>query len=203
MRVEASVFVVAAVFVGCGPSAVRPPQVDPDAATAEAIKKLDSDGDGALSESELADCPALRDASVEYDLDRDGKITHPEMLERLTAMYKSEVGLTEASCKVYFNRNPLVGAKVRYVPETFLGNDTKVAEGTTDETGYTALAIPDSELPEDLHGLGMMQVGLYRVEITHPEVTIPAKYNTETTLGFELHPANHEEPHSIWPLSPK
>ena len=31
-----------------------------------------------------------------------------------------------------------------------------------------------------------MQPGLYRVEITHPTVTLPAKYNTETTLGREV-----------------
>ena len=58
---------------GCGPSAVRPPSVDPTKATDEAIATLDRDGDGALSQTEIADCPALRDAAIEYDLDRNQK----------------------------------------------------------------------------------------------------------------------------------
>ena len=31
-----------------------------------------------------------------------------------------------------------------------------------------------------------VQQGLFRVEITHPTVTIPAKYNIETKLGKEV-----------------
>ena len=39
-----------------------------------------------------------------------------------------------------------------------------------------------------------MRVGIYRVEITHPTKKIPAKYNTETELGFEFHQTNHVQP---------
>ena len=32
--------------------------------------------------------------------------------------------------------------------------------------------------------------GTYRVEITHPTINIPAKYNTATTLGYETERGN-------------
>ena len=33
-----------------------------------------------------------------------------------------------------------------------------------------------------------IELGIYRVGITHDDVETPAKYNTETELGFELSP---------------
>ena len=47
------------------------------------------------------------------------------------------------------------------------------------------MRIAEEDLPESQKGMVGIHNGTYRVEITHPEVSIPAKYNTETTLGFE------------------
>jgi hypothetical protein len=46
----------------------------------------------------------------------------------------------------------------------------------------------DKELPNDLKGSRLMQPGLYHVEITHPTVTLPSRYNAATELGFEVDP---------------
>ena len=48
--------------------------------------------------------------------------------------------------------------------------------------------VDDSELPSNQAGLVGVQLATYRVEITHPEITIPAKYNTNTTLGYDSQP---------------
>lgn len=60
------------------------------------------------------------------------------------------------------------------------------ADGTTSDNGTALLAIDKSNLPADLQNLRGVQQGMYRVEITHPAVAIPAKYNSVTTLGVEV-----------------
>jgi hypothetical protein len=41
-------------------------------------------------------------------------------------------------------------------------------------------------------GAKLMFPGLYLVEITHPQVQLPARYNTATELGCELNPLSRE-----------
>jgi hypothetical protein len=42
-------------------------------------------------------------------------------------------------------------------------------------------------------------IGMFRVEITSPDVKIPAKYNTETTLGVEVSPVTN--PYQSGPIT--
>ena len=44
--------------------------------------------------------------------------------------------------------------------------------------------------PRNAPNIPLMQPGLYHVEITHPSTKIPAKYNTQTTLGIEITSGN-------------
>ena len=37
-----------------------------------------------------------------------------------------------------------------------------------------------------------MQLGYYRIEVTSDNKKIPAKYNTETTLGLEVSPISDD-----------
>ena len=39
-----------------------------------------------------------------------------------------------------------------------------------------------------------IRASLYKVRITHPKVDLPAKYNDETTLFFELSPMEMIDP---------
>ena len=47
-------------------------------------------------------------------------------------------------------------------------------------------SIPKDLLPASQQGTHGMQVGLYRVEVIHPERNIAAKYNTDTELSVDL-----------------
>ena len=80
------------------------------------------------------------------------------------------------------NGKPLAGAEVKFVPETFLGDDIKTASGKTNQAGMARLSVATTSRA-DPPGVAF---GLYRVEITKPGDNIPAKYNTETTLGQEV-----------------
>ena len=85
-------------------------------------------------------------------------------------------------CRVTHNGQPLAGAKVVFVPEKFLGGALQSGTGITSKAGFANVTSPHAADPS-LEGLSP---GFYRVEITKEGEKIPAKYNTETTLGREI-----------------
>ena len=187
---------------GCGGFA--PPSVDPALAANTAMSQYDKNGDGELDREELAACPALIDALVEYDLNGDKQISHEKLTVIQKKMYNSEISLTATYCRVTLNGKPLQGAKVLFIPEGFLGENTTLpAEGVTDGSGMTDMSVPVEELPEELKRYRKLHAGVYRVEITHPEVELPARYNTESELGYEVHPDAHGGSHAVFDLKSK
>jgi hypothetical protein len=181
---------------GCGGiagSSVKPPSVNSKRAADKVIELYDKDSNGLLSVSELTACPALLAALANYDTDGDKQLSREEIVNRLTDMYSQKTGLTQFRCQILLDGRPLRGAHVRLIPEEFLGGDVKAADGDTDGSGTVTLGIADSDLPAKARGLKLMQLGVYRVEVTHPPTKIPSKYNTQTTLGYELYGANRDE----------
>jgi hypothetical protein len=179
---------VLAAVAGCssGPPRVAQAKIDPAAAAKAALEMYDTDKDGSLSAQELAKCPALAKSMARFDTNKDGRLTADEIAARIRTWQEQRVGLMRFSCRVLRNRAPLAGAVVRFVPEPFLGTELKPASGTTDATGMAFLSVDAKSLPDDMKGLTGIQPGLYKVEITHPKITLPAKFNTETTLGQEV-----------------
>lgn len=90
-------------------------------------------------------------------------------------------GIKPCSYDFSFKGRPLADAKVRLVPEPFLADLLGVAEGVTNSNGTAALKIASRTRTG-------APFGYYRLEVTSDKVKIPAKYNTETTLGVELSP---------------
>jgi hypothetical protein len=84
---------------------------------------------------------------------------------------------------VTLDGRPLVGAEVTLVPEEFLGTDHKSAKATTDPGGDFRLKTAG------INSIGA-QPGVYRIQVSKKDAAgkemIPARYNTETTLGVEL-----------------
>jgi hypothetical protein len=164
-------------------SPVLPPALKPQEAAQAALAAYDADGDGVLSAEELRKAPGLRAA----DRNKDGRVTAEEIAERIAQWQADDIGMTTVVCTVLFDGRPLEGATVTFVPEAFQGEAVKPASGVTQASGRTGLVIDDELLPRDQKGLRGVQPGFYRVEITHPSIPIPARYNTETTLGYEVH----------------
>jgi hypothetical protein len=178
--------VLAMFLCGCGGlSTVEPPDVDASAAGAAAIVTYDKDADGYLSEEELMGLPALTLASA--DKDKDGKVSADEIAERIRLWSDGETGLMTFYCNVTLDGRVLEGAEVKLDPEPFLGDAVKPASGVMRSDG-AILKIDPELLPEDLKMMRGVQPGLYKVRITHPSAKIPARYNTETTLGQEVVP---------------
>ena len=139
------------------------------------------DKDGKISGAELDKCPALKAAMAQIDTTGEGSITAAKITARIRAWQDSKLGRMSLSCTVLHNGKPLSDAEVKFVPEKFLGENIKTASGKTDQNGMAMMSVPTTGR-EDPPGVAP---GLYRVEITKGS-EIPAKYNSETTLGQEV-----------------
>ena len=179
------------VLVGCAqhPPAVELPSVDGGDVATFAMEHYDANQDGVINASEMASCPPLVVARASYDADKNGELTAAEINARVTSLYGPSTALTSVDCTVTLNGRPLQGATVKFRPAEMLGSSIRPAQGLTDQSGTARMALGDDELPGDLKGTALVHPGLYHVEITHSQVTILAKYNTDTTLGFEVDPS--------------
>lgn len=179
------------VLTGCSGGAQRfeAPSVDHDAAAQQAVELYDKDGNGALSEGELAACPAILGKLSFYDANGDKKVDKDEIATHLKKLLAGTGG-TQLNAMVSYKGKPLSGAEVVLEPEPFLGDEVQSARGVTDSSGSAQLAIPPEFMPEHAQRLKAVHYGLFKVRITHPSVSLPPKYNSETELGYETEPGN-------------
>jgi hypothetical protein len=167
---------------GCGgqPSPrVLPRDIAADAGQ-RAMELYDANKDGFLDHGELEKVPGLKAALKQVDTNGEGKITADKINARIASWKESMDGRRQITCRVRNRGKPLVGATVTFVPETFLGENLKSASGTTDAHGRCGLR----EIGEQ--GPPGVSPGFYRVQITKSGEDIPAKYNSETTIGQEV-----------------
>jgi hypothetical protein len=186
--VRAIPVLLAVVLTGCNrgqPPPVLMPNVSPEEAAKAAMSSFDADRDGALDAKELEKSPGLLSCLKSWDLNADGKLDQQEILSRIEAHRKTQVGLQSVTCEVSFNGTPLEGAKVTFVPERFLGPNVKPATGISDQHGLVLLQIEGEELP-GVH-VGVFQVEVSKLDAAGKEM-IPEKYNTQTILGQEVMP---------------
>ena len=175
-------------IAGCTgrPSRIKPPVIDPDKAGQMAIAQYDADADGALSAEELDQCPGIKRATAIYDPNSDQSVSAGEIAERIRTWQDSKVGIMSMACTVRLDGLPLEGATVQFIPERYLSEAVKPASGTTDMSGRATISVTDADLSEDQKGLVGVHIGVYKVQVTHPERSIPSKYNTDTNLGQEV-----------------
>jgi Ca2+-binding EF-hand superfamily protein len=181
---------VVVVGVGCSnrPAAVKPVSVDAAEAGQAAISLYDRNSDSKLEASELTNVPGVLRYLGLYDTDKDGKVSADEFAARFKKWEQDQLGMRELVAIVTLDGKPLVGATVRFIPEPYLGPNVKPATGETDDQGIAMIAMSDEDTPERFRATSVRGVtgGTYKVEVTHPEKKLPAKFNTETTLGEEV-----------------
>jgi hypothetical protein len=129
----------------------------------------------------------LKAATEMLDTDGDGQVSASEIAERIRTWQTTKAGLISFLCRVTLNGQPLEGATVTFEPESFLGNDMQTAIAVTGSNGFGSPSIPKENRPSPTTPSGL-QLGFYRIRISklvNGEETIAAKYNTETTLGLQ------------------
>ena len=164
------------------PHVIHPPAIDAKEAGAKAIEMFDANKDGKISGAELDKCPGLKAAIDQVDKSGKKEITADMIAARIQAWLDSKLGRMSLGIRVMHNGKPLAGAEVKFVPEKFLGDKIPAAVGKTDDNGQAMLSVP---VRGSMEPPGVAP-GLYRVEITKAGEDIPAKYNTETSLGQEV-----------------
>jgi hypothetical protein len=184
------IVLISVLATGCsgGPERVKPPKINASSAANQSMELYDKNHDGKLSQEELGKCPGVLINIDTYDLNHDKMIDEEEFRSHLADLLKSGTGGTELGCNVSYQGKPLAGATVVFEPEPYLGSDIQTAEGVTSNYGSANLGIPAEKVPAALRSIKLIQYGTFKVRITHPTIKIPAKYNTETTLGYETHP---------------
>jgi hypothetical protein len=184
-KVTCAALLLAWAVAGCSqlPSRIDPPAFDAEGAGEEAIATYDQDADGRLSGDELKKCPGILAAMDKFDTDGDASVTAEEIAQRIGDWGESGIGITSVSFIVMMDGEPFVGARAELEPEPFLGPGCKKAVGIVRATGNVYPSADASDLPDGVRS-GMV-FGIYKVKITHPDQTVPARYNTNTELGIE------------------
>ena len=179
-------------LAGCDrkPTRAEVPALDPSSIASGAMAAYDTNGDGSIAGDELEKAASVTDHPQLHvkviDKNTDGQISKDEIQSRVQTWIDHKTGFLTFSCFVKMDGQPLEGATVKYVPEPFMGGVVDQAQGVTDANGGAVMAIAQDKLPANLKGAHGMRTGFYKVEITHPATSIPAKYNTETILGHEV-----------------
>ena len=183
-RLAARIFVLAFVVScwGCGTKGPGRPGFDPEASAQQALATYDANSDQSIDEEEVKKSPGLTAAFKSIDTDSDGKLTAEEISTRVN-YYKSAPSIViSGSTRVTYKGRPLPDARVVFEPEPFLGSDFVSCEGTTDFNGIASVQGADPNYPG-------LYLGFYTVRITkakqNGDEMLPAKYNTESILGYE------------------
>jgi EF hand len=162
-------------LVGCGPS-LRGPSYYPSAMAREAIRLYDTNNDGKLDTNELKHCPALADALAVLDTNNDKCIDEAELTAAMQTFVTQNAGVNVMDIRVSKDGKPVVGATVKLIPEPFMLGSVEAASGVTNADGMVRPQIEGLRIPG-------VRLGFYRAEVTREGETIPAKFNTKTTLG--------------------
>jgi hypothetical protein len=171
---------------------IVPPPIDANAAGEEAVKLYDANHDGKISGAELDKVPSLLKGLTNFTppCTKEKGVTAADITTRIKAWQETRTGrVGGVVCKVTRKGKDLAGANVKFVPEKFLGGSMPECSGTTGPDGSAQISVPLTG-PDDAPGV---PPGYYRVEVTMPDGSIPAKYNTQTIFGEEIFPDKRRE----------
>ena len=173
---------------GCnqGPARLLLPDLDPAASAELAMAEFDSDGSGSLSQSELESCPAIGTALDRFDFDGNGEVSAEEIEQRMEEWIEKKSASIPITLKVTLDGKGLGDAQVDFIPMDMMGEAGFAGSGLTEPSGMARISPNLDEAPEAYKRMKGIPPGLYSIKVSHPEQSIPAKYNEETILGVEV-----------------
>jgi hypothetical protein len=173
--------VVVPFLAGCSAGSVSDaPQATYDAAgiSQAALNNVDRNKNGQIEGAELDASPALKSALPAIDKNNDRSLSASEIQQRVEQYAK--LGTISLSCTVTLDGQPLSEATVSFEPEPYMGTSLKSGTTTTDKDGLSGTFQVDGR------SFASLPPGLYRIRVTKDGAPIPARYNTQTTLGREV-----------------
>lgn len=192
-RTKHNLAAVAAMFAlvsGCDSPPSRIYQIDASSTTLAAalIDEGDKDKNRALSTDELKSMPYVAPMAAAYDANRDHLLSEQEIADRLgSVVFDPRKALATGEFVVTRKGSPLAGAEVRLLPAPGLVDYLPIATGKSNRDGIARMTMEAEHRPANAPNVaGLIRPGLYRIEVTHPSIPVPAKYNEQTTLGVEV-----------------
>ncbi|MDZ4782518.1 MAG: hypothetical protein SGJ19_19905 [Planctomycetia bacterium] len=173
------------IFSGCLGSPAPPPMpsFDPAGSAAAALEQYDANQDGKLDAGDLAKCPALAISLAELDTNGDKALDTGEIAARIQSYAEGGVARKMFTAQLLLDGRPLDAAEVKFIPEKFMLGAVVEGTGTSNDSGGVTMTSPGADPP----GIG---VGFYRVEVSKKDTsgkeTVPAKFNTESSVGIEV-----------------
>jgi hypothetical protein len=161
--------------IGCGNSSSSQlaRKAAPAEAAAAAIQAYDTNGDGKLSQEELAKAPALAAGLARVDSNHDGYITRDELQARLQAVDDGPKLIGLVGNVLTAKRRPVDGATVTLIPEPFMGSGLQSYTGTSDKSGTCQFKGAETSLPG-------LPTGYYQAKVVDPQL------NIDQVLGCEV-----------------
>ena len=157
------------------------PAFDAASSGQQAVSLYDKDSNGQISLEEAKACPALEMAFPRVDKNADSALSAAEIADRITYFQTADTTIITGATEVKLGDTPLSGATVTFEPESFMGPEFKPCTGVTDEQGIAYVSGHDAKFPG-------IYLGFYRVRISKEvegKETVPARYNSESELGYE------------------
>ena len=154
--------------------------LSPEQTVEKILSEYDTNGDRALETTELTRSPSLKTLLVSMDKVKVGKITAEELLERIKLNQSSTIKAASIHCQVKLDGKDLADAVVTLTAESFHGPGIARVTGKTGADGRAELKAEGDD--------GVVNA-FYRVSISKlvgGSETIPATYNSGTTLGAEV-----------------
>src|SRR6476646_6372152 len=136
-----SLFLATTISCQRGPGRATQPSINPSSAGKLAMEEYDANHDGKVAGDELEKAPSLKAALPRLDTDGDGGVSADEVAARVNVWKGMESGMTLVPCLVTLDGQPLADAKITLEPETFLGDEMKLAYGTTNQFGTISPSI--------------------------------------------------------------
>ncbi len=168
---------------GCGSGSNAPvsaPSYDPQGMAEAALKDYDKNSNSSIEGLELDACPGLKVGLAAFDSNNDKKITKEELTKRFQFYKDGSAGAVAFNINVTLDGSPLPDAVVTLTPEPFMKGSVKEATGRTGADGSVrSYQFDGSDMP------GLPQ-GVYRISVAKDGVTLPTRYNVQSTLGCEV-----------------
>ncbi|QEG35772.1 EF-hand domain-containing protein [Bythopirellula goksoeyrii] len=141
------VITLLAPLLSCGGSgASNKPGIDPGIASAKAFELLDKNSDGLLNDAELQGAPGLAEGKSRADTNGDGQVSQEELASRIKSWNDSILRLVGPELEVQFNGRLVPGATIIIEPESFLSEWIEPKTVSTNEHGKCTPQI-SRELP--------------------------------------------------------
>jgi hypothetical protein len=187
--------ILAAVLVvlGCSskPAAIEVPLYNPGAFASSLLDRCDDDRDGAISKQEAEKSSGLLSAWRRYDASNDGTISREELESHAQAWLDENAGLASISCIVDLGGQQLDDVSVKLVPDASLATVVEPAVAVSRSTRPSFFSLP-AELRSASHkNLSGMKYGLYRVEVSHPELQLAP---SPLSLGVDVSEPDQSAP---------